>query len=63
MTAVMFHFVWWNVHCDTCDSPSETENTHTGTFVCRGTLTDGMCGFLRGVRRKCGSQESFFNNK
>ena len=32
-------------------------------FVCRGSLIDGTCGFLRGVRSKCGSQEPFFNNK
>jgi len=27
-------------------------HTHTGAFVFRGTLTDGTCGFLRGVRIK-----------
>ena len=33
MTADMFHFVCWNVHCDTCDSPNETKNTHTHTHT------------------------------
>jgi hypothetical protein len=41
MTADMFYFVCWNIHCDTCGSPNETKNAHTGTFVCRGTLTGG----------------------
>jgi len=31
MVADTFHFVWWNVHSDTCDGPSETKKKHTHT--------------------------------
>jgi len=34
MTADTFHFVGWNVYCDTCDSTSETKNTHTHRRIC-----------------------------